>query len=113
MVDELPQADLDRCVVDVVSRSPVPSLVIEVPSGLIVVASPSAARLLEPAGGDVVYRHLEDFLAGEPTGALELLLSRKVQGYRPCGTGGAGMSLPSTSGCRHFATSPRLATPSS
>jgi DNA-binding CsgD family transcriptional regulator len=79
--EEHPQADLDPSVVNVVTRSPLPCLVIEVPSELIVVASPAAAQLLEPAGGSVVQKHLEDFLADEPTGALQLLLSGRLQGY--------------------------------
>jgi len=75
------QADLDPSVVKVVSRSSLLCLVVEVPSELIVVASPAASRLLEPAGGSVVNRYLEDFLADEPTGAVQFLLSGRLQGY--------------------------------
>jgi DNA-binding CsgD family transcriptional regulator len=55
--------------------------VIEVPSELIVAASVSAEQLLSPAGRRVVGKRLEDFLADDPTGALELLLSGRLQGY--------------------------------
>jgi DNA-binding CsgD family transcriptional regulator/PAS domain-containing protein len=65
----------------VVTRSLLPCFVIEVPSEVIVAASASTAQLLASAGSGLVGRRLEDFLADDPTGALELLLSGRLQGY--------------------------------
>ncbi|MGO9557547.1 MAG: LuxR C-terminal-related transcriptional regulator [Acidimicrobiales bacterium] len=79
--DEEPRADLDPSVRDVVARSQLLCLVIEVPSELIVAASPSAARLLTTRGEDVAGRNLEDFLADDPAGGVELLHAGKLMGY--------------------------------
>jgi DNA-binding CsgD family transcriptional regulator len=57
-----------------------PALILEVPSQRIVAANPSAQEMLA-AGDDIVGHNLEEFAADEPTGALELLVAGKLNGY--------------------------------
>ena len=66
---------------EVVGKSPLPALVLEVPSERIVAASPAAIRLLDPEGGSVLGRSLEEFTADTPTGALQLLMAGRLNGY--------------------------------
>ena len=57
------------------------AFVMQVPSSLIIAASPSVSGLLDPQGADVVGRSLEDFTSNEPSGALSLFAEGKVNGY--------------------------------
>ncbi|WP_091379154.1 helix-turn-helix transcriptional regulator [Geodermatophilus sp. DSM 45219] len=66
---------------DVVTNCPLPSLLLAVPSEQILAASGVAERLLCPDGGSPVDRSLEDFAADEPTGALDLMVSGRLDGY--------------------------------
>jgi DNA-binding CsgD family transcriptional regulator len=68
-------------ILDVVSRSSVPVLVLEVPSELILATSPAAQMLLTGDGQPVVGRSLEDFTVDPPTDALKLLASGQLYGY--------------------------------
>ncbi|CCG02400.1 helix-turn-helix transcriptional regulator [Blastococcus saxobsidens] len=70
-----------RAVLDAVASCPLPSLLLAVPSERILAASPVADRILCPDGGSAVGRSLEEFTADEPTGALELLLEGRLDGY--------------------------------
>lgn len=72
---------LDPAVLDSVSSTPLAVVVLEVPSERITAASPSAAALLAPDGAPVVGRSLEEFAADEPSGALDLLLAGRLNGY--------------------------------
>jgi DNA-binding CsgD family transcriptional regulator len=68
-------------VVEAVSAFPLPALLLEVPSARIFAASRTAQTLLDPDGPDIVGHSIEDFTADEPTGALELVGTGRLQGY--------------------------------
>ncbi len=51
------------------------------PSEQILAASGVAERLLCPDGGSPVGRNLEEFTTDEPTGALDLLVAGRLEGY--------------------------------
>jgi DNA-binding CsgD family transcriptional regulator len=70
-----------EAVLDVVTNCPLPSLLLAVPSEQILAASGVAERLLCPDDGSVVGRNLEDFTADEPTGALDLMVAGRLDGY--------------------------------
>jgi DNA-binding CsgD family transcriptional regulator/PAS domain-containing protein len=55
--------------------------VIEVPTEEIIACSPSVSLLLDPEGGSVVGRNLEEFTADGPTGALSLFAAGRLGGY--------------------------------
>jgi DNA-binding CsgD family transcriptional regulator len=74
-------AKLPDRVLDVVNRSPLPALIIEVPSGRIVVANPPARAFLSPDGGELFGRDVESFTADEPPGAIDLLMSGRLNGF--------------------------------
>jgi DNA-binding CsgD family transcriptional regulator len=76
-----PEAGPAPEIMDVVRATPLAVVIMEVPSERIVAASPSAEALLAPEGQPVVGRSLEDFAADEPSGALELLLAGRLNGY--------------------------------
>jgi DNA-binding CsgD family transcriptional regulator len=57
------------------------AFVMQVPSGLIIATTPSASRLLDPTGGDIVGRPLEHYTADEPSGALALFAEGRINGY--------------------------------
>jgi len=60
---------------------PAPALLMELCSKTIVAASRAATELLSPAGATVVGHSLEEFLAGEPSGALRLMAEGRINGY--------------------------------
>jgi DNA-binding CsgD family transcriptional regulator len=66
---------------DIISRSVLPALVLEVPSERIVAASDSAARLLGGDAASVVGRCLEEFTSDAPTGGLDLVAAGRLNGY--------------------------------
>jgi DNA-binding CsgD family transcriptional regulator len=68
-------------VLGAVATCPLPSLLLALPSERILAASPVADGILCPDGGSAVGRSLEEFTADEPTGALELLLEGRLDGY--------------------------------
>jgi DNA-binding CsgD family transcriptional regulator len=78
---ESPGAELADGVLDVVSRNPLPALILAVPSERIVAASPAALDLLSPPDGELIGRNFEWFTADDPSGALELLISGRLNGY--------------------------------
>ena len=63
------------------ARSPVPALIMEVPTGRIVGASPSGSLVLDPGGGTVVGRNIEDFMADGPSGVLGPFAAGRVTRY--------------------------------
>ena len=79
--DPVPSAGPPAAALAVVTGSPLPALLLALPSEQIVAASPVAEHLLSPDGGPVVGRLLEDFTVDEPTGALELLWAGRLDGY--------------------------------
>ncbi len=76
-----PEGGLDPSVRDMVARSQLVCLVVEIPSAILVAGSPSARALLA-SGGEVVGHSIEEFLADEPpTGAIDLLVAGRLMGY--------------------------------
>jgi DNA-binding CsgD family transcriptional regulator/PAS domain-containing protein len=57
------------------------ALVMQVPSGRIIAARPSAAMMLDPQGGEVEGHQLEEFTSDEPSGALALFADGRINGY--------------------------------
>jgi DNA-binding CsgD family transcriptional regulator len=70
-----------REIVALVSRSHAPMMVLQVPSEVIIAASPSAVELLEPDRRTVVGRNLTDLVEGDPSGAMPLLARGRLTGY--------------------------------
>lgn len=67
--------------VAVVEQSPMPAVVLEVPSEQIVVANRAAADLLTGGKEPVDSRHLEEFLSDAPSGGLDLMRAGRLSGY--------------------------------
>jgi len=65
----------------VVSRSPVPALLLQVPSQLVVAASEAAAGVVAAEPPDLVGRSFEEFTTDDPTAAVELLLTGRLKGF--------------------------------
>jgi DNA-binding NarL/FixJ family response regulator len=65
----------------VVGRSPVPALLLQMPSELILAASEAAAGTVGAEPSDLVGRNFEEFTTDDPTGAVELLLTGRVKGF--------------------------------
>ena len=76
-----PTDDLLEGVMEVVTRSPVPTLILELPSERIIAASSAARDLLSPSGEDVVGRNPESFVADTSKVALELLIAGRLNGF--------------------------------
>ncbi|MGI8665254.1 MAG: helix-turn-helix transcriptional regulator [Jatrophihabitans sp.] len=64
----------------VLSASLFPALVLEVPSEKIIAASRAASELLQPGGGEVVGRLLEDFTVDRPDRGSHLFAGGKLNG---------------------------------
>jgi DNA-binding CsgD family transcriptional regulator len=73
--------DFARIAAQALAQSPYPSLVLEIPSELIVASGPSAALLLDPAGGSVVGHRLEEFTADRPTIGADLFAGGRLNGF--------------------------------
>jgi DNA-binding NarL/FixJ family response regulator len=73
--------DFARIAAEVLSASPFPSLVLEVPSERIVASSPSAAKLLAPAGGAIVGQLLEQFTADRPSHGVDVFAGGRLNGF--------------------------------
>ncbi len=64
-----------------VEQSPLPALLIELPSTCIVAGSSAAMTVLEPAGGrEILGKTLDEVTLDEGPGALPLLMSGRLQG---------------------------------
>jgi DNA-binding CsgD family transcriptional regulator len=72
---------LDAGVLDLVARSPLPALVVDVADKRILAASRSALDLLAPVAEPVVGRAFEEYMADPPSGAFELLRAGRVNGF--------------------------------
>jgi DNA-binding CsgD family transcriptional regulator/PAS domain-containing protein len=68
-------------VLDIVSHSHAPVMVLEVPSQVITAASPGAHQLLDGIAQPLVGRSLNDFTEGHPSGAMPLLAAGRITGY--------------------------------
>jgi DNA-binding CsgD family transcriptional regulator len=73
--------DLARLAADVLSASPFPALVLEVPSERIVAAGRLASLLLDPSGEPVVQHLLEEFTADRPMLGTDLLAGGRLNGF--------------------------------
>jgi DNA-binding CsgD family transcriptional regulator len=62
-------------------RSGDAAFVMQVPSGAIIASTPAASRLLDPAGGDIAGRRLEEYTGDEPGEALALFAAGWINGY--------------------------------
>jgi DNA-binding CsgD family transcriptional regulator len=78
---DLSAGEFARLAARVLGESPFPSLVLEVPSERIVASSPGAQELLDPGGGVVVGRHLEQFTADRPVLGSDLLAGGRMNGF--------------------------------
>ncbi|MDQ2748829.1 MAG: helix-turn-helix transcriptional regulator [Pseudonocardiales bacterium] len=79
--DELTARDLARMAAEALGNSPFPALVLEVPSERIVASSPGAQQLLDPDGGAVVGRHLEDFTSDRAAPGNDLFAGGRLNGF--------------------------------
>jgi DNA-binding CsgD family transcriptional regulator len=79
--EALSSDDLAETAAQVLDDCPLPALVLEIPAERIVVASPAAAALLDPDGGGVVGRLLEDFTADRPTPGGDLFAGGRLNGF--------------------------------
>ena len=68
----LEPGELARLAAVVLSASPFPALVLEVPSERIVAAGPKASQLLDPSGAPVVDHLLEDYTSDQPAPGVDL-----------------------------------------
>jgi DNA-binding CsgD family transcriptional regulator len=80
-VNESSTSELAPEIVEIVDRSAMPVLILEVPSARIAAASSAARELLEPLAPSVVGRDFEDFTGDDPTGGLQLIADGRINGY--------------------------------
>ena len=89
----LSAGELSRIAAEVLGELPFPALVLEVPTGRIVICSPAAAQLIDPDGGMIVGHRFEEFTADPAAVGVDLLAGGRLNGYetfrvlrRPRGT---------------------------
>jgi DNA-binding CsgD family transcriptional regulator len=70
-----------REILELVSHSHAPMVVLRVPSLVITAASPSARELLDPKGDSLIGRSFMEFIEGDPSGAMPLLAAGRLTGY--------------------------------
>jgi DNA-binding CsgD family transcriptional regulator len=68
-------------VLDVLNRNPLPALILEVPSERLLALSPAAQELFSVQGTELVGRSLWSVIADAPSGALEMLVAGRLNGY--------------------------------
>jgi DNA-binding CsgD family transcriptional regulator len=68
-------------ILDIVSHSHVPMMILQVPLLVIVAASPGAHELLDPLTEPLIGRSLRDFTMSQPSGAMTLLEAGRITGY--------------------------------
>jgi DNA-binding CsgD family transcriptional regulator len=74
-------ASLMRKIMDVISHSHAPVMVLQVPSFVITAASPGAHELLDSLAQPLIGRSLMDLTEGFPSGAMALLAAGRITGY--------------------------------
>jgi DNA-binding CsgD family transcriptional regulator/PAS domain-containing protein len=67
--------------IDIVRRSPLPVVILQIPNEVIVAASSAAGELLGSEGEAVEGRNFEDFTLDKPSGGLGLIFAGRLQGY--------------------------------
>ena len=70
-----------RDILDVISHSHEPVMVLQVPSFVITAASPGAHELLNSLAQPLIGRSLMDFTEGHSSGAMPLLAAGRITGY--------------------------------
>ena len=70
-----------REILDVISHSHAPVMVLQVPSFVITAASPGAHELLDSLAQPLIGRSLNDLTEGHPSGAMALLAAGRITGY--------------------------------
>jgi DNA-binding CsgD family transcriptional regulator len=74
-------ASLMREILDVISHSHAPVMVLQIPSFVITAASPGAHELLDSLAQPLIGRSLNDLTEGHPSGAMALLAAGRITGY--------------------------------
>ena len=80
-MDDAVAASQMREILDVISHSDAPVMVLQVPSFVITAASPGAHELLDPQAQPLIGRSLMDFTEGQSSGAMSLLAAGRITGY--------------------------------
>lgn len=78
---DLSAGELSRIAAEVLAELPFPALVLEVPTGRIVVSSPAAARLIDPEGGMIVGHLFEEFTVDRPSAGVDYVAGGRLNGY--------------------------------
>jgi DNA-binding CsgD family transcriptional regulator len=73
--------ELARIAAEVLGSSPLPALVLEIPSQRIVASSLRAAQLLDPSAGVVLGHTLEDFTSDSPPAGVDLFAGGRLNGF--------------------------------
>jgi DNA-binding CsgD family transcriptional regulator len=79
--EPLSPAELARIAAGVLGASPLPALVLEMPSERIVASSLRAAQLLDPTGASVVGHTLEHFTGDAPRPGIDLFAGGRLNGF--------------------------------
>jgi DNA-binding CsgD family transcriptional regulator len=80
-MEDAAAASLMREIMDVISQSHAPVMVLQVPSFVITAASPGAHELLDALAQPLIGRSLNDLTEGHPSGAMALLAAGRITGY--------------------------------
>lgn len=80
MEDAAPASQMHE-ILDSVSHSHAPMMVLQIPSLVITAASPGAHELLDPLAQPLIGRSLRDFTDSHPSGAMPLLADGSITGY--------------------------------
>src|ERR1035437_2439998 len=88
MEDASPRSELGEIltsemgdILDIVSHNHIPTMILRVPTLVIVAASPGAHELLDPLAQPLIGHSLRDFMKSHPSGAMPLLESGRISGY--------------------------------
>jgi DNA-binding CsgD family transcriptional regulator len=81
LVESSDSASQMREILDIVSHSDSPVMVLQVSSFVIIAASPGAHQLLNPLAEPLIGRSLMDLIEGHPSGAMPLLAAGRLTGY--------------------------------
>ena len=79
--EPISHAELARIASEVLGASPLPALVLEIPTEAIVACSLRAAQLLDPSGGVVLGHTLEHFTGDAPTPGIDLFAGGRLNGF--------------------------------
>jgi DNA-binding CsgD family transcriptional regulator len=80
-MEDAAAASAMREILDVISHSQAPVMVLQVPSFVITAASPGAHELLDALAQPLIGRSLMDLTEGHPSGAMALLAAGRITGY--------------------------------